>query len=340
MKTRFIVLITALIVTSIGWIFGWNYLSNKAEKAFVRVIDKANRGEQDVTCDNPRTGGFPFRLAIECDKPSFAKGDGIGFELAGMSAHSVVYKPHHQLVNFKSPALINAGRLGTLRLVWQKARLGSKLQRNGLSAATAKIEKARLSVINPPPELGDTSLSAERVTVSARRSQGDEAANSVVLGLISSGLEVLGSKYRLPPIAVEASVLAYDIAGAFEGRKSPFPLWIEKGGEADVHGVSLISGNSQIFAKGWVKLDQNGFIHADLDVDSANMTEFINAMGPELVQIQAIAHGVFGAIEGLGEDVTLGSQAAKRVKVKIRKGFVNIGLIPLGAIPQIDLSGL
>lgn len=340
MKTRFIVLITALIVTSIGWVVGWNYLSGEAEKAFVGVIDKANHGEQRFSCDRPRSSGFPFRLAVECDKPSFAKGEGVSFEFAGLSAQSVVYKPHHQLINFKSPALINAGRLGTLQLVWQKARLGSQLQKNGLSAATAKIEKARLSLINPPIELGDTALSAELITVSARRSSGDEAANSVVLGLVSSGLEVLSSKYRLPPVAADASILAYDIAGAFEGRGSPFPLWIEKGGEADVNGVSLISGNAQIFAKGWVKLDQNGFIHADLDVDSANVGEFIDAMGPELIQIQTVARAIVGAIEGLGEDVTLGSQAAKRVKVTIRKGFVNIGLIPLGAIPQIDLSGL
>lgn len=340
MKTRFIVLIATLIVASIGWFFGWHYLSDEAEKAFVTGIKKANHGEQRVSCDNPRSGGFPFRFAVQCDKPSYAKGEDVGFELAGLSAQTVVYRPHHQVVDFKSPALIKAGRLGTLQLVWQKARLGSQLQTDGLSAATAKIEKARLSLINPPAALGETSVTADLVTVSARRSSADEAQNSIALGLISSGLEVLGSRYRLPPVAVEASVLAYDIASVFEGRGSPFPLWIEKGGEADVHGVSIISGNAQVFAKGWVKLDQNGFIHADLDVDSVNVSEFIDAMGPELVQIQSIARAIVAAVEGLGENVTLGSQAAKRVKVTIRKGFVNIGLIPLGSIPQIDLSGL
>lgn len=340
MKTRFIMLITALIVISVGWSFGWNYLSKEAEQAFVGVIEKVNRGEQSLRCDNTRSGGFPFRLAIECDKPSYAKGADLGLELAGLSAQSVVYKPHHQLVDFKSPALIKAGGLGTLRLVWQNARLGSQLQSNGLSAATAKIEQAHLSLIDPPAELGDTSIRAEKVTVSARRSSGDEVENSLVIGLISSALEVLGSKYRLPAVAVETSVLAYNIADVFEGRGSPFPLWIEKGGEADVNGLSIISGNAQLFAKGWVKLDQNGFIHADLNVDSANMNEFIDAMGPELIQFQAIARGIFGAIDGLGEDVTLGTQSAKRVKVTIRKGFMNIGPIPLGAIPPIDLSGL
>lgn len=340
MKTRFIVLITAIITISVGWFYGWNYLSDKAEQAFVAGIAKANNGDRKVSCDNPRSGGFPFRLAIECEKPYFAQGDRLGFEGAGLTAQSVVYKPHHQVVDFKSPALIKAGKLGTLRLVWENARLGSQLQTNGLNAATAKIEKARLSIIDPPAELGDLSFSAESVSVSARRSSGDEAANSLVLGVISNGLEVLGSKYRLPPVAVEASVLAYNIANVFEGRGSPLPLWIEKGGEADVNGLSIISGNAQIFAKGWVKLDLNGFIHADLDVDSTNIDAFIDAMGPELVQFQAIARGIYGAIRELGEDVKLGSQPAKRVKVTIRKGFVNVGLIPLGAIPQIDLSGI
>lgn len=338
MKSRFIILFVALIAISVGWIFGWNYLSDKTEKALAAALERSNQGARHLNCDNQRTGGFPFRLTVECDKSSFIKGERFGIELAGLSAQAFVYRPHHQVVDFKSPALITAGPLGTLQLVWEKARLGSELQSDGLSAATAKIENARLSILNPPPGLGNTSLGAQRVTLSARRSGGNEEPDSIVFGLLSNGLEVLGEQYRLPPVAVEASVLAYGIASVFEGRGSPFPLWIEKGGEADIHGVSLVSGNAQLFAKGWMKLDQNGFIHADLDVDSANMTAFVDALGPELVQIQSVARAIIAAIEGLGEDVTLGTQAAKRVKVTIRKSFVNIGLIPVGAIPQIDLS--
>lgn len=338
MKIRFLLMLAFIAIVAVGWTFGWQFLSGKAENVFVKAVETVNQDEVQVACENRRMGGFPFRLALRCDRSTFVKGKALEVQLAGLHAQSFVYRPRHQVVDFKSPARIKVGKFGTLELIWQKARLGSQLQTNGLSAATAKIENARMVLLNPPPNLANTSLIAESALISARRSAGEEPPNSVILGLISRGLAVNGSKYTLPPIALDASVLAYDIAPAFDGKKPPFPLWIEKGGEADIQGLSLVSGNAALFAKGWVKLDQNGFFNADLNVDSANLLEFVDAMGPELAQIQAISRAVIGTIQGLGENVTLNGKAAKRVKITIRKGFVSVGFIPIGTIPQIDLS--
>lgn len=340
MKSRFIIMIAAVLTACTGWTFGWRHISGEAEETLAKALESANRSGQRIACADRRTGGFPFRLALECGRSVYAQGSDFAVELAGLQAQAFVYRPLHQVVDFKSPAEIRAGNLGTLQLTWQKARLGSQLQSDGLSAATAKIENARLSLLNPPPELLNTAVTADLVTLSARRSSGGEAPNSIVFGLISNGLAVLGTKYTLPPLAIEASVLAYDIADIFEGRGSPFPLWIEKGGEADIHGISLVSGNAELFMKGWVKLDRDGFLHADLDVDSANLSEFADAMGPELIQFQSAARAIIATIDGFGEDTLLRERKVKRVKVTIRKGFVNIGAIPLAAIPQIDLSGL
>lgn len=340
MKTRFIIMLTVLVLASAGWTFGWRYLSSEAGHAFSKAIDEANQGEQQIACDNQRTSGFPFRLALRCDNPVYVKGTDLEVKLAGLHAQSFVYRPTHQVVDFKSPAQIKAGQFGTLELTWKKARLGSQLQTSGLIAATAKIEQARLRLLNPPLELENTVIAAEKLLVSARQSAGEEPDNSIVFGIVSNGLAVLGSHYTLPSIAMEASVLAYDIAKVFEGGVSPFPLWIENGGEADVQGISLVSGSAMLFMRGWVKLDQNGFVNADLDVDSTNLMTFVDGMGPELVQFQAISRAIVSAMEGLGEKVTLNGKSAKRVKVSIRKGFVKVGIIPLGAIPQIDLSDL
>ena len=181
-------------------------------------------------------------------------------------------------------------------------------------------------------------MTAGSVLLSARRTNEDEQPNSVVFGTISKALEVHGAQYKLPPIDMEGSVVAHEIAPAFSGKGKPLHLWIQKGGEADIQGISLVSGNSELFAKGWLKLDLDGFLNADLDVDSVNLTEFVNAMGPELVQIQTIAQAVISTMEALGQSVTLNGKPAKRVRVEIRRGFVKVGFIPLGTIRQLDVS--
>lgn len=340
MKTRFLVLLAALLIVPVGWIFGWRHLSVASEEAFVGAMEAANRDGVTVACLNPRTGGFPFRLAIHCDNPSFSKDSDLTFSAAGMHAQAFVYRPLHQVVDFRSPAEIKAGRLGTLQLVWQTARLGSQLQTNGLSAATAKIEKARLSFLNSPVELEGTALTAEQVIVNARRTSPEEAADSVVIGLNATALSVEGPQLALPPVSIAGLVLAYGIAGALDGEGEPLPLWIEKGGEAQIQSLDIVSGKAHLAAKGWVKLDLDGFIHADLDVDSANLQAFVEAMGPSLVQFQSVASTVIAAIDGLGENVTLNGEPAKRVKFIIRKGIVKLGIIPLGIIPQIDVARL
>lgn len=338
MKNRFILLITILVVAATGWTVAWQYFSREAGQAFAKAVEKANDADQRVTCANQRTDGFPFRLAIRCDKPLFAKGDDFEIEAAAMHAQAFVYRPTHQVVDFKSPAQIKAGNLGTLELVWEKARLGSRLDTTGLSAATAKIERARMSLLNPPLELANTALLAEKVTVSARKAADGEAVNSLALGLISSGLEVEGAQYTLPKLSLEASVLAFDIASVLDGHATPFRLWIAKGGEADIRGIRIESGEAKLFTKGWVKLDRDGFISADLDVDSANLDDFIASLGPELAQFQAIGAGLVGVIGQLGADSKIDDTPAKRVKLVIKRGFVSVGLLPLGTIAPLDLS--
>lgn len=340
MKSRFLVLLAAVLIVSVGWIFGWRHLSMASEEAFVGALAAANRDGVTVACANPRAHGFPFRLAIDCDNPSFSKDSDLTVRAEGMLAQAFVYRPMHQVVDFRSPAEIKAGRLGTLQLIWQTARFGSQLQANGLSAATAKIEKARLSFLNPPVELDGTAVTAEQVIVNARRTSPEEAADSVVFGVNSIDLAVEGPQFSLPPVSVGGLILAYGVAGALDGQGAPLPLWIEKGGEAEIQSLEIISGKAHMSAKGWVKLDLDGFIHADLDVDSANLQDFVEAMGPSLVQFQSVASAVIATIDGLGENVTLNGEPAKRVKFIIRKGIVKLGIIPLGVIPQIDVARL
>ena len=269
MKTRFKLLIAVVLLASIGWGFGWNFVSAKAQEQLDQALARVNTGDRKLSCENRRSGGFPFRLVVSCDETVFERGGDIAVNFAGLDAQAFVYRPHHQVVDFKSPARIKAGRLGTVEITWKKARLGSKLQANGVNAATARVEEARASLLDAPPEIAGTSLFAKSVLVSARRTTGDEQADSVVFGTITKAIEMLGSQYKLPPIDVEASVVAHDIAPAFSGKGKPLHLWIQKGGEADIQGISLLSGNAELFARGWVKLDLDGFLNADLDVDSA-----------------------------------------------------------------------
>ena len=338
MKTRFKLLIAVVLLACVGWGFGWNFVSAKAHEQLDKALAQVNTGDRKLSCENRRTGGFPFRLVVSCDETVFERGGDLTVNFAGIDAQAFVYRPFHQVVDFKSPARIKAGRLGTLEITWKKARLGSKLQTNGVNAATARLEDARASLLDAPPEVAGTSLVAKSVLLSARRTSEEEEPNSVVFGTITKSIEMLGSQYKLPPIDIEGAVVAHDVAPAFSGKGKPLHLWIQKGGEADIQGISLLSGNAELFAKGWVKLDLDGFINADLDVDSANLNEFVDAMGPELVQIQSVARAVIGTVQGLGTNVTLNGKPAKRVRVEIRRGFVKVGFIPLGAIRQLDLS--
>lgn len=341
MKSRFIALTAILILCSIGWTFAWNYLSGQAEVKFTQILGRAQSSGVKVSCINPETSGFPFRLSISCSSPSYESKNGVGIAAANMHAQAFVYRPQHQVVDFKSPAEIKIGKFGKLQLTWETARLGSELSTNGVSGATARIEGAKLTPIDPPQQFSGLALTANRTLVSARVSDQEGEENALYLGLQSTQMEVTSPAYRLPPIDADGVMLAYDMAPIMKGKvRNPMRYWVSNGGEADIKGVSLRSGEAEIYTKGWLKLDNQGFISADLDVDAVQLIAFFNQLGAEFQQIQAIGGVLSGVIDQLGEDVTLNERPAKRVKISIRRGFVSVGLIPLFAIPQIDVERL
>ncbi len=340
MKTRFIWLISLTVIVAFSWIVIWYVLSSQAEKAFSRGVGKAASLGHEVSCQNRNHKGFPFRFTVQCDDFSYKNEQNIKFAFSGLHAEAYVYRPQHQVVNFTSPAELQLGELGRFQLNWQKGRLGSQLQTNGLTAATMKLEEARLTLVDGPEELKDLALSAGKLLLTARRSEKEEAENSLVFGVLSEELAVLSDRFNLPAFSLSSSILLYDVADVFEGRGKLLPLWIKRGGEMDLHGLTFVSGKAYLSLKGWVKLDLNGFLNADLSVDVADFEDFTQKMGPELVQFQSILTGLYSAIQGLGEEVTLEGKSVKRVRISIRKGFVSVGLVPFGTIPQIDLSNL
>ncbi|MEM8795334.1 MAG: DUF2125 domain-containing protein [Pseudomonadota bacterium] len=341
MKARFIGLSVFLVLASIGWVGAWTFLSAKADEAFEKAIVTASAQGQQLECTERQTFGFPFRLAISCEDLSLELDNGLKVATAGMSAQAFVYRPNHQVVSFTSPATIRLGKLGNVLLTWENARLGSELTLSGVEAATARMEGAMLRPVNPVPELAGTSVTSQRLLMSARRTAANEPKDSLVAGAQAQNLEVTGKAFTLPAMDFSALVLAYDMAPLFENRvRNPLRFWISKGGAADIQVMRIQSEDTRVHVAGWVKLDNNGFWNADLNVDSANLSAFIKRLGPELDQIKTIGGAIAGLVEQLGTPSTIDEHEARRIKISIRKGFVQVGFVPVGTIPQIDVSKL
>jgi hypothetical protein len=326
-----------LIVAALAlWVGYWFAARQAAVMAFDRAFASLAADERDLACDESASGGFPFRLDLDCGNLAFKdRKANAAVTAARVTATAPLYRPGRVEAVIASPVTIEApGQQVSLNASWQDAVAVVDAGFDGLNRATVTLDQVDIVPGAGKNRMPFTHASADRATISAFPASGGDYRFTID----ATGLALQPKKGdELPPMAIDADVTALDFGrslGTDPGRT--LAAWLADGGELQVDRLTVAMGEAAAGATGRLLISPDGLLSGDITMRIVGM-EHIPALAERLGlgsrdRLQNII-GMAGAVMRPAPD----DPRARDVPVTIRDGVARIGFIPLGTIPRLNL---
>lgn len=267
----------AVLVIAGAWVGYWYLALDTARREFARLGDRGIR----IDCAGEEWAGFPFRVTLVCERPTFRIGTG-GVTLAGegarLSATAMIYRPTHVIAELAGPSTVTQTRApdpaGTIpdqiSLVADRGpiRAGLQLDHDGISRVSAHLTdwSGRLVARARDRTLEDAAVQADRLAVHWARPTDDDADPGLQqIALEATGLAIAGT---LPAgLGIDRLVLdRVELAAAVTRVMPDLKAWQAAEGKIRIDHLALTGGDRQATGTGTVHLDDQGRLDGTLDL--------------------------------------------------------------------------
>ncbi len=327
------ILVIAVLVLWTGY---WFAARQAATMAFDRAFASLAASDRDLACDQSASGGFPFRLDLDCGNLAFTdRRANAAVTATRVTAFAPLYRPGRVEAVIAGPVTIDApDQRVSLNASWQHAVATVDAGFGGLNAATATLDQVEIVPGTGKNRMPFTHASADSATITAAPASGGDYRFTID----ASGLALQPKKGdELPPMAIDADVTALDVGrslGADPGRR--LTEWLAAGGQLQVDRLTVAMGETSAGATGRLIISPDGLISGDVTMRIVGLEHI-----PELAERLGLGSrnrlqniiGMAGAVMRPAAD----NPAARDVPVTIRDGVARIGFIPLGTIPRLRL---
>lgn len=331
-KWTAILLVAAIVL----WVGYWFAARQAATMAFDRAFASLAANDRDLACDESVSGGFPFRLDLDCGNLAFNdRRANAAVTAARVTATAPLYRPGRVDAVIAGPVTIEApDQRISLNASWQDAVATVDAGFGGINGATVTLDQVEIVPGAGKNRMPYTHASADRATISAHPAGGGDFRFTID----ATGLALQPKKgEELPPMAIDADVTALDFGrslGTDPGRT--LKAWLDSGPQLQVDRLTVAMGEASAGATGRLLISAEGLLSGDVTLRIVGM-EAIPTLAERLGlgsrdRLQNII-GMAGAVIRPAAD----NPAARDVPVTIRDGVARIGFIPLGTIPRLGL---
>jgi len=327
------ILAVAVLVLWVGY---WFAARQAATMAFERAFASLAASDRDLACDESASGGFPFRLDLDCGNLAFNdRRANAAVTAARLTATAPLYRPGRVEATIAGPVTIDApDERVSLNASWRNAVATVDAGFGGLNGATLALDQVEIVPGDGKNRMPFVHASADSATISATPAAGPDYRFTIE----ADGLALQPKKGdELPPMAIDADVTALafgDSLGTDPGRT--LKAWLDSGPQLQVDRLTVAMGETSAGATGRLLISPDGLISGDVTLRIVGMEAI-----PELAERLGLGSrnrlqniiGMAGAVMRPAAD----NPAARDVPVTIRDGVARIGFIPLGTIPRIRL---
>jgi hypothetical protein len=331
----------AFLALFAAWSAVWYEGTRRAELRLDEwLASEADRG-RFYDCEERRIGGYPFRVEVDCLRPTADLSDAtpqLRVEARRLLAVAMVWQLEHVIVEIEGPLRVenpagsDSRSAFAIDAEWSMLQSSLRVPRGQISHVDMVIENARIA---PDPDstgpVGGTSVTADRIQIHQRQTP---EAGSVDLAMNATGLVVAHD--RLPaPESVDLVLL-----GRLVGLPSPMPrqpadfaaAWRANQGAIEIADLQATQGDSVVRAEGRVAPDAQG---------RPEGTVTISLAGPDVTTPGAA--GAFGgfapvlatALRLAGRPADLDGRSAVAGDLELRDGRVYFGPFPIAELPAI-----
>ena len=295
---------------------GWFYAAGRIEQRAREELASISTNGVAATCENPTARGYPFRIGLYCNSVSYSDAAaGITATAGAFRSAGQIYDPMHLVAELDAPAVIQAPGLPSSSLNWTNLRASVRLSQPLPERVSVEAKALSATVDN-------------NQAISARSMEGHMRPNGAALDIAARFNNLVVNPQLLqgrsvPSLTGEADVqVANGVAAVQSGVHSL------RGQSGIIRGVSLTFGTTgSISVAGPFAIDGDGLLDATLSValnQPAQVADALAGIFPEARN--SIQQGFAGL-------ATLGAQP--KLPLRIAKGNMVLGFIPLGHVPPL-----
>lgn len=310
----------AVVIVVALYAAGWFFVASKIEGLVGDFI--ARPGPVQLTCDNLKRAGTPFRIGFDCTQTAIKDNATGGLISAGaIRAVAHIFNPGSALVELDGPLHASMLDGGVVTANWSLLRSGFSVGFSGLK--TLDITGEGLSTDYFDYNLIEPILAKATSGEFHIRANGADLETAVIARDFSlstkSGTEIL------PTLSTSTMLTMKDRAGVLEGR--PFfakPMT----GELTSFKIEMPDGLYGEMS-GPYEIDDEGYISGQFKTTLEKLNLWESRLNTLFPKARSTISGMAALLKGLSKDGKV------TVNLVVDKGTITLSMVPIGKIPPL-----
>ena len=369
---RFLLLAAVIVALPIGWTALWSYAASIANEALTGWLNREAALGRVYACGSQTIGGFPFGIAIRCDKVAAAfKSNRPPFDVSAgeITFSAQVFRPTLLNGEISAPVtLADPGQGPAFVANWSAARLTLLGLPPEPERVTVDLTKPRLDRTAGPN--AGMIFQADRLEVDGRIIAGSARRNPVIE---ASGKFTAALAPSFHPLLAEP--LQAEIDAVMRGFKDflpkPWPVLFRdmqaSGGGIEIKTLRLARSDAALLGAGTFTINASGRLEGELRVTIAGVENIVPLIGVDQLIGQGIDRltggggsptqglgaldrllpglggvvregasvGLIETIKRMGEPTKLDGKPAVALPLRVTDGIVYVGIIPVAVVPAL-----
>jgi hypothetical protein len=320
MKNRLGLYLPFIILGTLAAIWSgiWYYAASKTENVIADTLIKEATHGREWTCPNRRVSGFPFRIEVSCDAPTFItkqEGKAGSGNLGGLSVQARIVDPTRAIATLKSPLTFEA-QGGTINIAWADAKTSLSGSSNSFNDFSLDMSQVTISIKTPNGE--NIVAGANRININLAQDASDTPLSAPfklltkLEGVTFAPLDALAGNSQ--PLNLELQLLATHVPlKPNSDWKLALDAWRGAGGNLTIALLDLNKGIIHIDTKGDLMLDDAHKLSGKLSSNFKGLNKLLENMN-------------LNALSGF---------ANNSVTLNFRNGKIMLGPIPVGNLQAL-----
>jgi hypothetical protein len=369
---RFLLLAAVIVALPIGWTVLWSYAASIANEALSGWLNREAALGRVYACGSQTIGGFPFGIAIRCDKVAAAfKSNRPPFDVSAgeITFSAQVFRPTLLNGEISAPVtLADPGQGPAFVANWSAARLTLLGLPPEPERVTVDLTKPRLDRTAGPN--AGMIFQADRLEVDGRIIAGSARRNPVIeaSGKFTAALAPSFHPLLAEPLQAEIDAI---MRGFKDFLPKPWPVLFRdmqaSGGGIEIKTLRLARSDAALLGAGTFTINASGRLEGELRVTIAGVENIVPLIGVDQLIGQGIdrltggsgsptqglgaldrllpglggvvregaSAGLIETIKRMGEPTKLDGKPAVALPLRVTDGIVYVGIIPVAAVPAL-----
>lgn len=326
-RTKLLWLGFSIVFVVVAVFFGWNWTADKMKTSLNDKLAEFSSSGKTITCNNLDIEGFPFRLGVRCSRTAFDDNNRrFGLSAGPLRTAAQIYKPGKIIAELDGPMLVS-NKSNQLEANWENLKASADINLTDVNRTSIEASNLRIDFKNTIfKDLG--SLLADDLQIHLRQNENDL---DIATSADNFTLQTKSDRIILPSSELFMVAKIIDKANSLTHTHSGKKFTI-KGSNINLeHFNFIIENGAKISANGPLNVSIKGLLNGELNLTISKASEFLQIAqknNPKIAQNLAQINALLFAFQN-GEDGDI------KIKLTLRDGFAQAGLLPLGFIPAI-----